>query len=523
VTVTNRGPDPSAGAGLVFTAGQAVSCVPPAGTASCSAVPALAPGASATFPFVAAVDECSGPASLPATATITPPAEPRDPSAGNDSATCAVTVPPPPAGFDLQVSFTAPPAVSAAAADGSRTVTFPLRVRNEAACAAASGVRLVVTPAAPAGLQVTPLAVRPPCSGGFPCPLGALAPGAAVDLELAYRVLPACGTAESADELTLAATATAANGASDADTRNNADTALTSFSRRLCTAGLSLVKSAPAAATAGGPLVYTLTVSNGGPDGPVPARVVDDVPDVLDGVEWSCEGTPGVVCPQQPAGAEDVDAEVLLPAGGVATFTVAGTLPAGACGPLANDAEVVPGAQVTDDDRSDNGDGVSTLLTPPFGVCAVKSILYGPLTAGGSVTYEVLLVNGGAPVADGAGDEFRDLLPPSLALSGATASSGTVATAGNLVTWNGALPAGGVVTLTISADLMNGIEGVLVCNQGEVLQPSFVLTDDPQVPGSEDPTCFVVSVIVPAAGRGALALLALFLAAAGWLALRRLG
>jgi hypothetical protein len=54
----------------------------------------------------------------------------------------------------------------------------------------------------------------------------------------------------------------------------------------------------------------------------------------------------------------------------------------------------------------------------------------------------------------------------------ADATSGTVASdvSGNTVTWDGGLPSGGSVTVTIHA----------------------TLTDDPGLPGAADPTAFVV-------------------------------
>jgi uncharacterized repeat protein (TIGR01451 family) len=86
----------------------------------------------------------------------------------------------------------------------------------------------------------------------------------------------------------------------------------------------------------------------------------------------------------------------------------------------------------------------------------------GNFQVGGSVTYPVVLSNGGrGPQPDNPGDEFVDVLPSALQLVSASATSGTaVATiVTNTVTWNGSIPAGGSVTITITATISPGTGG----------------------------------------------------------------
>src|SRR6185295_3054692 len=102
-----------------------------------------------------------------------------------------------------------------------------------------------------------------------------------------------------------------------------------------------------------------------------------------------------------------------------------------------------------------------------------------------------------------------DVLPASLTLVSANASSGTaVATvATNTVTWNGSVPGGGSVTITINATIDAGTEGQRVSNQATVLYYSdgngtnetAVLSDDPAVGGGADPTVFTVAAAAAAA------------------------
>ena len=168
-------------------------------------------------------------------------------------------------------------------------------------------------------------------------------------------------------------------------------------------------------------------------------------------------------------------------------------------------------------------------------VTATKEITGGDLKSGGSVIYTVTLTNngtGGQP--DNAGDELSDMLPPGLTVGTPSASSGTVSGPGvNPVTWNGPILAGGSVTITIPATIAGNMAGQTISNQGTVSfdadrngsNESSALTDVPGG-GADEPTEFVAlaaSVVdVPALSGAALALLALLLAAAAALVLRRM-
>src|SRR4030095_13993683 len=87
-------------------------------------------------------------------------------------------------------------------------------------------------------------------------------------------------------------------------------------------------------------------------------------------------------------------------------------------------------------------------------------------------SYTVVLSNAGPGAQpDAAGDEFTDLLPSALTLVSASATSGTATanTGTNTVTWNGTIPAGGSVTVTIQATLSSvALPGSTVSNQGNV-------------------------------------------------------
>ena len=106
--------------------------------------------------------------------------------------------------------------------------------------------------------------------------------------------------------------------------------------------------------------------------------------------------------------------------------------------------------------------------------------------------------------ADNVGNEFTDPLPGTVALVSASATVG-LATAltgpTNAVIWNGSLPIGGSVTITINATVATGTAlGTSVGNTGSIsfdgnsdgTNESAAVTDDPNLPGASDPTSFTV-------------------------------
>jgi uncharacterized repeat protein (TIGR01451 family) len=149
-----------------------------------------------------------------------------------------------------------------------------------------------------------------------------------------------------------------------------------------------------------------------------------------------------------------------------------------------------------------------TPFTPGAAMSGAKTVS-GAFVEGNTVTYTVTLTNDGtAAQADNPGHELTDVLPASLTLVGAVASSGTaVATIGtNTVTWNGALPSfGGSVTITITATINAGAGGTNVSNQGSIAfdgdgngtNESSGVTDDPGTPASNDSTVFFVTPNTP--------------------------
>ncbi len=283
-------------------------------------------------------------------------------------------------------------------------------------------------------------------------------------------------------------------------------------------------------ATPGQATTYTLVATNSGPSNVPTATVADTFPAAYTGVAWTCVGGGGATCPANGAG--NINAAVNLPVGGTVTFTVNGTISGAFTGTLSNTATVTAGGGASDPNGANNSATDTTEVGSPASVSGTKSVA-GTFLVGETITYTVDLYNAGPGAQlDNPGDEFSDTLPPQLTLVSAVATSGTVGTAGNTVTWNGSIPALGSVTLTIEATINPGTGGQLISNQGTIwydadgdgTNEATALTDDPNPPGTEDPTDFIVSEIaleIPTLSTLGFALLALALAGLGLALLRR--
>jgi len=163
-------------------------------------------------------------------------------------------------------------------------------------------------------------------------------------------------------------------------------------------------------------------------------------------------------------------------------------------------------------------------------VTGTKEITASNPVEGGSVTYTVILTNSSASAQlDNPGDEFTDVLPGDLILTGAIADSGTASTVGNTVSWNGSIPGSGTVTITIDATIGSGLGSSMISNQGTIYydangdgtNESQRLTDDPTTGGLDDPTILLLLSSIPTLSTVGIVLLVLVLATLGLAALQR--
>ena len=272
---------------------------------------------------------------------------------------------------------------------------------------------------------------------------------------------------------------------------------------------------------AGDVLTYTIVASNTGPSDALASTVADTFPAGLT-CTWTCAGAGGTCT---AAGSGNINDLVNLPSAGSVTYTASCTVAAATANGtvISNTVTVAVAGGATDPNAGNNSATDDTTVIAGSGVSGTKTVS-GNMVPGGAITYTIVLTNAGpGPQADNPGDEFVDTLPAQVGFNSVTASSGTAIGAGGTVTWNGAIPAGGSVTITIDATVAGSASGV-INNQGTINFDSdgsgdndaSTLTDEPVAPGTADPTGFVISRELPTLGTLGLLLLAIGLIAVGY-------
>jgi uncharacterized repeat protein (TIGR01451 family) len=272
-------------------------------------------------------------------------------------------------------------------------------------------------------------------------------------------------------------------------------------------ADLSITKTdGVASVPAGSTTTYTITASNAGPNDVNGATVADTFPAACVSPTWTCVGAGGGTCAANGAG--NINDTVNLPNGGSVTYTAQCPINSGATGTLDNTATVTGIGGVIEVNPANNSATDSNTLTAALAanVTGTKTAA-GSFLSGSTLTYTIVLNNGGTgPQGDNPGDEFTDVLPASLSLVSASATSGTaVATIGtNTVTWNGSIATAGSVTITITATISPFFTGA-ISNQGTISfdgdgngsNESSAMTDDPAAGGGADPTVVTITAGAP--------------------------
>jgi uncharacterized repeat protein (TIGR01451 family) len=325
---------------------------------------------------------------------------------------------------------------------------------------------------------------------------------------------------------------------------NPADNMATATVLVLSPATITATKTVAGSFVEGGAVTYTVVLSNSGSFGQQDNpghELTDALPTQLTLV--SATATSGTAV--ATVGTGTVTWDGVVPAGGSVTITINATVKTGTAlqtvsnqGTASYDADGngTNEASASTDDPGVAGaaDPTSFKVVSPGSVGTHTKTVSGSFQEGGTVTYTVTLSNPGATAQlDNPGDEFTDVLPATLTLMSATATTGTatIDKPNRIVHWNGSLAAGGSVTITIVAVVNNGAGGQSIANQGTAFfdvdgngtNESSVLTDDPATGAAGDPTSFRVASIgqIPTLSEAGLAILALLLASGALLTLRR--
>ena len=211
-------------------------------------------------------------------------------------------------------------------------------------------------------------------------------------------------------------------------------------------------------AVPGEPLVYTVAVSNGGPEMVAAATVTDVLPPALLGPTWTCAPSPGSSC--TASGSGSINDTVDLPVGGTVTYTVTGVVDPAATGSLANTAAVVAPSGTIDPEVVNNSATDVDTLTPEGDLVLTKTDSADPVMPGGSLTYTLNATNDGP--SDATLVTLVDTLPPGVTFVSSSPGPPACTNAGGTVTCDvGAFPAGAATVVTIDVTV-NATAGILV-------------------------------------------------------------
>jgi uncharacterized repeat protein (TIGR01451 family) len=402
--------------------------------------------------------------------------------------------------------------VSSASPALGQTVTFTVTVSNGGPNDATGVVVFDELPAGVAWVSHVGPGVYDPVTGVWT--VGALANGGSATLVVTATV----GTTDQACNTAVIAAGTPL----DTNPANDRATVCI-LAPRSSDLELTMAAGSPTV-LAGAPVTFTLTVRNRGIDPAYSLNVQQAFPSfpLLQATSWNA--SQGVFDPS--TGTWNIGG---LGSGLSATLSLTITAP-GMAGTLVAQGSAT--STTSDPNTANNTASASVTVLSPAVVGATKTVS-GPQFPGAVVTYTVVLPNSGTnDQVDNPGDEFVDVLPAGLDLLSASATSGTAVadTGTNTVRWNGSIPAGGSVTISIQARIASTAAGTLISNQGTAYfdadgdgtNESSVLTDDPALPGAADPTVFQAAdaAAIPTASTAGLALLGLLVALGAGLLLR---
>ncbi|MEM9303096.1 MAG: hypothetical protein AAGE01_13350 [Pseudomonadota bacterium] len=227
----------------------------------------------------------------------------------------------------------------------------------------------------------------------------------------------------------------------------------------------------------GGAQVFTITVTNAGPDDAPGARVEND--GAADS-SWTCEPDPGAVCP--PTGTGALATEVDLPIGTSVVFTFETTAPGTALDEVTSTARVAPPGSLLEAAPADNQAVETVSIVPGTVDLAIEKTDDRTIVgAGGSTEYRITASNAGPDDVFAA--RVTDMLPAELTNGTWTCEANLGASCTAMGTGNiddlVDLPADTSVVYTLRADVADVPLGTVISNTAEVAPPQNVGESSP--------------------------------------------
>ncbi|GBE23825.1 large cysteine-rich periplasmic protein OmcB, serovar C precursor [bacterium BMS3Bbin02] len=435
VTATNNGPDTATGVSILEplpTGVTLVSATPSQGsvTGSTWTVGTLSSGASAVLSIVATVDVGTGGVTTTNTASLDDAIE-EDTNSSNDSASVSLT----PRSVDLSIDKV----VDIANAAPDDTVIFTVTLANSGPDV---GTGIVVTDVVPTGLTVVSVTST---AGAWVTPqwtVPSLGAGTSETLVVVATVDAGLWNQTFTNTATVTASAQ-----EDPNPGNDSDSAIVTTA---LSADLSITKSVDdPAPNAGDTVIYTITVTNAGPDDEPAALVTDVLPPGSTYVSHTAS-TGGY---NNTTGVWTVGP---LANGDTETLAIVASVDAGFGATTVTNVATAAGTLV--DVEPANNEATAD-ITPRLADVAVTKSAPGSTTTGSALAYELVVSNNGPDTATGV--TVTDVLPSGLTYIGSAASVGTY-DPGTGVWTVGDLSNGATAALTINVSVDIGASGNLV-------------------------------------------------------------
>ena len=440
------------------------------GTITCT-IATFTAGSSADFTFTANI-----PPATPQGTTFTNIAtgsSPDDSNSENNSGSASVTVPIPQADIGVQK-------IGPSSAAPNTDVPYSITVNNAGPDPAASfsltdtlpGTMTFVSIAQNSGPAFDCSSHPSVGSGGtITCTIASLASGTTATFTLTGHIPP--GTASGT---TFSNTASVSSKTSDPNPDNNSSL----FALIVSSSDLAITKTGPATAAAGGPISWTITASNSGPDQSAPTTFNDPLPAGTTFVSLVQNTGPTFVCSTPGVGNNgtvscSIGSIGQFASGASAQFTLTANIAPSATGTLSNTANIFgPNA---DTNPGNNSATVNTTVTSVADLTVTK---IGPASAdaGTNITYTITLTNGGPSFAGSV--SLTDAVPANTTFVSESQTTGpvfscttpSVGGTGNVSCSLASLANGASATFSITVHISPGAAGATIANTANVTTAS---------------------------------------------------
>lgn len=233
----------------------------------------------------------------------------------------------------------------------------------------------------------------------------------------------------------------------------------------------------------GGPVSYTIVVTNNTAAYAVTGTVSDAVPASVTGVTWTCTASGGSSCAAASGAGNAINTSATLLPNGTATYVVSGTLSNTAAGTLINTATVATPSFLPDTNTANNSATDSDAINVRADLSVTKTDGVASINAGGSITYTIVARNAATSTGASNGSLVTDTVPAVITGVNWTCGSATLGAtcgaasgSGNVISTTANLPVGSSLTYTVTGTLSVSATGTLA-NTATIITPASGVSD----------------------------------------------